>query len=160
MVGVRHRFQDSADPCGIRVRALAAILNNTALQEDGLVKVQLERVTNLTADSNAVSVIASSDTNQGGMEVINGKDFLQVAGDSLPSSLPTNSVHIGFLPRPIAKWVAPLYDNGLCTFAAFIRPNEVIGLANGMSKKVPQVVLYVFEVSGPSHQGMSVNVLL
>ncbi|CAM6106184.1 unnamed protein product [Calypogeia fissa] len=145
VVGLSHRFKDSADPYGKRLRILAAILKNTNLQEDGMFKVQLERVTNLKADSNAVSVIVTSEAIQGGMEMVNGKDPLQVAGDSLSSSIPTNSVHIGFLPRSVAKWVAPLNDTGLCTFAAFIQPNELISVANGLSTKVAQLVLYVFE---------------
>jgi hypothetical protein len=65
VVGISHRFKESADPCGKRLRTLATILNNTNLKEGEMLTVQLERVLNLDADANAVSVIVHGDAPQG-----------------------------------------------------------------------------------------------
>lgn len=62
-------------------------------------------------------------------------------------------VQIGFLPRNVAKWVAPLLDSGLFRFSGFVYPKEVIATAlEGSTSKV-HLLLYVLQ--GPSFSDIS-----
>lgn len=55
-------------------------------------------------------------------------------------------MQLGFLPRNIATWVAPLSDSGLFAFSAYVHPKEVLKAAlEGNNNKV-QLILYVSEV--------------
>lgn len=52
-------------------------------------------------------------------------------------------IQLGFLPRNIAKWVAPLSDAGLFSFSAYIYRKDVLASAlEGTNKKV-NLILYV-----------------
>lgn len=52
-------------------------------------------------------------------------------------------IQLGFLPRNVAKWVAPLSDTGLFSFSAYIYRKDVLASAlDGTNKKVT-LILYV-----------------
>lgn len=55
-------------------------------------------------------------------------------------------VQLGFLPRSVAKWVAPLSDTGNFAFSAFIHPMEVLGTALEQSSKEVKLILYAYAV--------------
>ncbi|KAK6147942.1 hypothetical protein DH2020_018854 [Rehmannia glutinosa] len=65
----------------------------------------------------------------------------------------TYFVQLGFLPRDVAKWVAPLSDIGLFAFSAYIHPKEVLTTALEGSNKKVKLILYVY--AGPSFSAMS-----
>jgi hypothetical protein len=57
-----------------------------------------------------------------------------------------DSVHLGFLPREVAKWVSPLSDLGFFTFSGFIYPREALEAAYGATNTKVQLLLYVSKV--------------
>lgn len=59
----------------------------------------------------------------------------------LPFAL--DCIQLGFLPRNIAKWVAPLSDAGLFAFSACIYPKDVLASALEGSNNKVQLILYV-----------------
>ena len=52
-------------------------------------------------------------------------------------------VQLGFLPKNVAKWVAPLSDIGLFAFSAYIYPREVLATTVEGSNNKVQLILYV-----------------
>jgi hypothetical protein len=58
-----------------------------------------------------------------------------------------DSVHLGFLPREVAKWVSPLCDLGFFKFSGFIYPREALEAAYGASITKVQLILYVSKVA-------------
>lgn len=71
------------------------------------------------------------------------KSFVRPINNNL---LYIDFVQLGFLPRNIAKWVAPLSDIGLFSFAAYIFPKEVLETAVEGSNKKVKLILYVYAV--------------
>ncbi|XP_043724117.1 uncharacterized protein LOC122671086 [Telopea speciosissima] len=68
-------------------------------------------------------------------------------------ALPIYHIQLGFLPRDIAKWVAPLCDIGVFRFSACIFPTEVLAAAlEGINSKV-RLILYVSQ--GPKFAEIS-----
>ncbi|KAL9156493.1 hypothetical protein ABFS82_09G080600 [Erythranthe guttata] len=131
VVGLSHIFRVSADSNGEHLKRLALFLGKCRENMDGMSEVVLRRETNIPADGNAVSVL-----------IPNPEDFS-----------PGDFVQLGFLPKDIAKWVAPLSDIGLFAFSAYIHPKEVLATAlEGSSKKV-KLILYVY--AGPSFSTIS-----
>lgn len=55
-------------------------------------------------------------------------------------------VQLGFLPRNVAKWVAPLSDSGIFAFSAYVYPNEVLRAALEGSNNKVLLILYVSQV--------------
>ncbi|CAL5444292.1 unnamed protein product [Camellia sinensis] len=53
------------------------------------------------------------------------------------------SVRLGFLPRNVAKWVAPLSDSGLFKFSVYVYSKEVLVTALEGSTIIVQMILYV-----------------
>ncbi|KAL8456910.1 hypothetical protein ACS0TY_034947 [Phlomoides rotata] len=114
VVGLSHIYHVSADSNGEHLKKLALFLGKCRQNMDGMSEIVLRRETNIPADKNAVSVF-----------IPNPEEFS--AGDF---------VQLGFLPKNIAKWVAPLSDIGLFSFAAYIFPKEVLETAaEGSNKK-------------------------
>lgn len=60
--------------------------------------------------------------------------------------LALDSVQLGFLPRDVAKWVAPLSDIGLFAFSAYIHPKEVLTAALEGSNNKVKLILNVYTV--------------
>jgi hypothetical protein len=58
----------------------------------------------------------------------------------------SDSVQLGFLPREVAKWVAPLSDSGFFNFSGFIYPREALEAAYGVTNTKVQLLLYVSKV--------------
>ncbi|XP_073141599.1 uncharacterized protein [Henckelia pumila] len=136
VVGLSYIYHASADSDGARSRKLASFLSKCDENQDGMADIVLKRDTNIPADRNAVSV------------------FIPNPEDSSLGDI----VQLGFLPRNIAKWVAPLSDNGLFAFSAHINPKEVLStVLEGSGNKV-KLMLYVH--AGPSFNDMSDNMLL
>ncbi|KAL5648071.1 hypothetical protein ACJX0J_042426, partial [Zea mays] len=54
-----------------------------------------------------------------------------------------DSVQLGFLPREVAKWVAPLSYSGFFNFSGFIYPREALEAAFGVTNTKVQLLLYV-----------------
>jgi hypothetical protein len=151
VVGITFRFCAAADPNGSRVRALAKLLNSIDPDEDGMIVVLLRRAKNVPADCNAVSVVVSS-----GAMAMGAEPFLQedVRRDSnSPSSSQDQCIQLGFLPRNMAKSVAPLCDGGLFAFIARIWPKEALSVASGFSDRYVQLNLYIYE--GPRFHELS-----
>ncbi|KAL3512030.1 hypothetical protein ACH5RR_024747 [Cinchona calisaya] len=125
VVGLSHLFRTSTDSNGITLKKLAVFLGKCSENVYGMSEVLLRRETNIPADENAVSVL-----------VLNPEEFS--LGDC---------IQIGFLPKDVAKWVAPLSDDGFFAFSAYICPKEVLRAAlEGTSTKV-QLILYVSQGS-------------
>ncbi|CAK9221758.1 unnamed protein product [Sphagnum troendelagicum] len=136
VVGITFRFCAAADPNGSRVRALAKLLNSIDPDEDGMIVVLLRRAKNVPADCNAVSVVVN------------------VRRDSnSPSSSQDQCIQLGFLPRNMAKSVAPLCDGGLFAFIARIWPKEALSVASGFSDSYVRLNLYIYE--GPRFHELS-----
>lgn len=55
-------------------------------------------------------------------------------------------MQLGFLPRNVAKWVAPLSDSGIFAFSAYVRANEVLRAALEGSNNKVQSIIYVSQV--------------
>ncbi|GAA0156420.1 phosphodiesterase [Lithospermum erythrorhizon] len=131
VVGLSYLFRTTVDADGSRLKKLAAFLGKCRVNEHGMSEVVLRRVTNIQADTNAVSVLVPNP------ERHSMQDFVQV----------------GFLPKNIAKWVAPLSDVGLFAFSAYIYPKEVLTTALEGSNRKVQLILYVTQ--GPSFSSIS-----
>ncbi|XP_020599057.1 uncharacterized protein LOC110038531 isoform X2 [Phalaenopsis equestris] len=120
VVGISHRFHNAIDSRGEQLKKLASLLGKFKESSSGLVEVVLKRNHNIPADANAVSVLVSN-ANQ----VSNG-----------------DSVQLGFLPRDIAKWAAPLGDHGFLEFSAFVCPKDALAVAlDGNNTKVHCLLL-------------------
>ncbi|CAI9113790.1 OLC1v1014469C4 [Oldenlandia corymbosa var. corymbosa] len=131
VVGLSHLFRTSADSNGLRLKKLAAFLRNCRENVYGMSEILLRREINISADVNAVSVL-----------VPNPEEF------SLE-----DCIQIGFLPRDIAKWVAPLSDDGFFAFSGYICPKDVLSAAlEGSTSKV-ELILYVSQ--GPCFSSFS-----
>ncbi|XP_062186277.1 uncharacterized protein LOC133889817 isoform X2 [Phragmites australis] len=65
----------------------------------------------------------------------------------------TDSVQLGFLPREVAKWVAPLTDSGFFNFSGFIYPREALEATFGVTNTKVQLLLYVSK--GPEFSRIS-----
>ncbi|XP_058226556.1 uncharacterized protein LOC131335283 isoform X1 [Rhododendron vialii] len=131
VVGLSHLFRTSADSNGAQIKKLASFIAKCHENANGMLEILLRRNRNIPADANAVSIL-----------VPNPEDFSQ--GDCL---------QLGFLPRNVAKWVAPLSDIGLFRFSGCVYPKEVLATAlDGSTSKV-QMILYVSQ--GPAFSDMS-----
>ncbi|XP_057970329.1 uncharacterized protein LOC131159439 isoform X2 [Malania oleifera] len=131
VVGLSHLFHAAADSNGARLKKLAAFFRNCCKHVRGLSKIVLKRNANIPADANAVSVLVPD------REELSQSDCIQ----------------LGFLPRNIAKWVAPLWDIGFFKFSGYVHPDEVLAAAlQGTNRKV-QLILYVSQ--GPSFLNIS-----
>ncbi|KAL5999798.1 hypothetical protein ACLOJK_038084 [Asimina triloba] len=106
VVGLSHRFHTAADSNGVQLKTLATFLRQCRRNAYGMTEVVLKRNFNIVADANAVSVL-----------VCNLDEFSEG----------------GFLPRIVAKWVAPLCDAGFFSFSACIYPKEALSAALGES---------------------------
>ncbi|XP_011623559.1 LOW QUALITY PROTEIN: uncharacterized protein LOC18434585 [Amborella trichopoda] len=135
VVGLTHRFRSNADTNGEQLRSLASILGNCRGNAYGKSEVVLKRNFNIPADPNAVSVIVS-DLVHCSEETIHGEDYVQ----------------LGFLPRDVAKWVAPLCDADFFSFSAFVSPQEALAAALVGNNNKVHLLLYVFE--GPKFSQM------
>ncbi|KAL1533248.1 hypothetical protein AAHA92_33159 [Salvia divinorum] len=131
VVGLSHIYRASADSNGMHLKKLALFLGKFRANVDGMSEVVLRRITNIPADGNAVSVLISNP------EDLSVGDFVQ----------------LGFLPRNVAKWVAPLSDTGHFAFSAFLHPKEVLETALEQSSKEVKLILYVY--AGPTFSAIS-----
>ncbi|KZV21417.1 hypothetical protein F511_14949 [Dorcoceras hygrometricum] len=144
VVGLSYIYHASADSNGARLRKLASFLSKCDVNLDGMSQIVLQRDTNIPADRNAVSV------------------FIPNPEDSSLGDI----IQLGFLPRNIAKWVAPLSDNDLFAFSAYINPKEALStVLEGADNKV-KLILYVYAVwlrssswDGPSFTDMPDKIL-
>ncbi|XP_010250425.1 PREDICTED: uncharacterized protein LOC104592681 isoform X2 [Nelumbo nucifera] len=126
VVGLNHRFHTAADSEGVQLKMLASFLSKCSENAYGLSEVVLRRNTNIPADVNAISVLISD------LDEFSEGDYIQ----------------LGFLPRDVAKWVAPLCDAGLFSFSACICRKEALKAAlEGRNDKV-LMILYVSQ--GPN----------
>ncbi|KAK1363938.1 FHA domain-containing protein, partial [Heracleum sosnowskyi] len=131
VVGLSHLFRAAADSSGSQLKRLAVFLGKCHENAYGMSEIVLRRNLNIPADANAVAVLIPNPdkTNEG------------------------DCIQLGFLPRNIAKWAAPLSDAGLFSFSAYIYRKDVLASAlEGTNKKVT-LILYVSQ--GPSFMGMS-----
>ncbi|CAL5444308.1 unnamed protein product [Camellia sinensis] len=62
-------------------------------------------------------------------------------------------VQLGFLPRNVAKWVAPLSDSGLFWYSGYVYPKEVLVTALEGNTSIIQMILYVSQ--GPAFSDIS-----
>ncbi|KAL2242797.1 UNVERIFIED_CONTAM: putative tyrosyl-DNA phosphodiesterase [Sesamum indicum] len=131
VVGLSHIYRARADSNGEQLKKLALFLGKRHENMDGMSEIILRRDANIPADGNAVSVL-----------VPNPEDSSM--GDS---------VQLGFLPRNVAKWVAPLSDIGLIAFSAYIHPKEVLAAALEGSNNKIKLVLNVY--TGPAFSTIS-----
>nr|GEX76071.1 forkhead-associated domain-containing protein / FHA domain-containing protein [Tanacetum cinerariifolium] len=131
VVGISYLYRTSADSNGALLKRLAGVLGNIYANASGLLEVILRRNVNIAADVNAVSIaIAESQESPGG-----------------------GCIQLGFLPRDVAKWVAPLSDAGWFAFSAYICPKEVLACAMEGSNNKPHLILYVYQ--GPNYLNIS-----
>ncbi|XP_071703906.1 uncharacterized protein [Rutidosis leptorrhynchoides] len=131
-VGISHLFRTSADSNGALLKKLARVLGKCHVNNAyGLLEVILRRNMNIAADANAVTVnVSESD------QFLDG-----------------GCIQIGFLPRDVAKWVAPLSDAGWFAFSAYIHPKEVLACALEGSNNKVHLILYVYQ--GPNFMNIS-----
>ncbi|PWA56230.1 forkhead-associated domain-containing protein / FHA domain-containing protein [Artemisia annua] len=128
VVGISYLFRTSADSNGALLKRLAGVLGNISANAHGLLEVILRRNVNIAADANAVSIaVSESQESPGG-----------------------GCIQIGFLPRDVAKWVAPLSDAGWFAFSAYIYPKEVLACAIEGSNNKAHLILY-----GPNYLNIS-----
>ncbi|KAM7483536.1 hypothetical protein LguiB_008119 [Lonicera macranthoides] len=132
VVGLSHLFRTSTDYKGMQLKKLASFLGRCHENAFGMSEIILMRNTNIPADTNAVSVL-----------IPNPEDVSE-----------EDCVQLGFLPRNIAKWVAPLADIGFFSFSAYIYPKEALANALEGSNNKLQLILYVSQ--GPTFVDMSV----
>ncbi|XP_059638737.1 uncharacterized protein LOC132281011 isoform X2 [Cornus florida] len=131
VVGLSHLFRTSVDSNGAQVKKLAALLGKCRENVYGMTQIILRRNTTIPADVNAVSVLG-----------FDADEFSE--GDC---------IQIGFLPKNVAKWVAPLWDVGLFRFFGYIYPKEVLAAAIEGSNNKVQLILYLSQ--GPSFSDIS-----
>ncbi|GJX88407.1 forkhead-associated domain-containing protein [Tanacetum coccineum] len=128
VVGISHLFRTSADSNGALLKRLAGVLGSISANAYGLLEVILRRNVNIAADANAVSIaVSESQESPGG-----------------------GCIQLGFLPRDVAKWVAPLTDAGWFAFSAYIHPKEVLACAMEGSNNKAHLILY-----GPNYLNIS-----
>ncbi|CAL5017192.1 unnamed protein product [Urochloa decumbens] len=130
VVGLSHRFNMPSN-AGSQLRALSTFLGKCRENMHGTTEVILKRNTNIPADANAVSVLVAD----------------------LDKFSEEGSVQLGFLPREVAKWVAPLSDSGFFNFSGFIYPREALEAAFGVTNTKVQLLLYVSK--GPEFSRIS-----
>ncbi|KAA8540586.1 hypothetical protein F0562_024495 [Nyssa sinensis] len=104
VVGLSHLFRASVDSNGTQLKKLAALLGKCHENAYGMSHIILRRNTNIPADLNAVSVLVPHP------DQFSGEDCIQ----------------LGFLPRNVAKWIAPLWDIGLFGFSGYIYRKQVL----------------------------------
>ncbi|WOH09985.1 hypothetical protein DCAR_0729446 [Daucus carota subsp. sativus] len=121
VVGLSHLFRASADSSGSQLKRLAVFLGKCRENAYGMSEIVLRRNVNIPADANAVAVL-----------IPNPDKFIE--GDC---------IQLGFLPRNIAKWVAPLSDAGLFSFSAYIYRKDVLASALEGSNTKVTLILYV-----------------
>lgn len=115
VVGLSHRFHNATDSRGEQLKKLASFLGKFKESSSRLVEVVLKRNHNIPADANAISILVSNVD-----DASNG-----------------DSVQLGFLPRDVAKWAAPLGDHGFLDFSAFVCPKDALAAAlDGTNTKV------------------------
>ncbi|KAL8215840.1 hypothetical protein R6Q57_022677 [Mikania cordata] len=131
VVGISYLFRTSADSNGALLKRLARAIGNCLVSPYGLLEVIIRRNSNIAADANAISVAISYS------EELHDRGCIQV----------------GFLPRDVAKWVAPLSDSGLFAFSAYIYPKEVLACALEGSNSKVNLILYVYQ--GPNFFNIS-----
>ncbi|KAG9447358.1 hypothetical protein H6P81_013486 [Aristolochia fimbriata] len=131
VVGLSHRFHGPADANGAQLKNLAAFLGKCHENAYGMSEVVLRRISNIPADSNAVAVLVCD----------------------LDESCEGAYIQLGFLPKQVAKWVAPLCDIGFFSFSACIYPKEVLTSALGGKNSKVQLILYVSQ--GPNFSEMA-----
>ncbi|XAR50421.1 Phosphodiesterase I [Bertholletia excelsa] len=131
VVGLSHHFHAAADSDGAQLKKLASFLRKCSQNENGMSEVVLRRNKNIPADANAVSVLIPSPE-----ELFDG-DYVQ----------------LGFLPRNVAKWIAPLSDIGLFNFSGYVYPKEV--LATALEGNVSRVHLILYVSQGPAFSEIS-----
>ncbi|XP_051130802.1 uncharacterized protein LOC127251226 isoform X2 [Andrographis paniculata] len=130
VVGLSHIYRTSVDSNGQQLKKLALFLGKCEENIDGMSEIVLRRDTYILADRNAVSVhLPNPDVSMG------------------------DSVQLGFLPRNVAKWVAPLVDIGLFAFSGYINPKEVLAVALEGSSNNVKLILYAHV--GPSFSNIS-----
>eukprot|EP00268_Persea_americana_P060083 TRINITY_DN7442_c0_g1_i4.p1 TRINITY_DN7442_c0_g1~~TRINITY_DN7442_c0_g1_i4.p1 ORF type:complete len:1133 (-),score=212.53 TRINITY_DN7442_c0_g1_i4:276-3674(-) len=131
VVGLNHRFRTGADSNGAQLKTLASFLRRCRENVYGMSEVILKRNINIPADRNAVSVLVCD------LDECSEGDYVQ----------------LGFLPKDVAKWVAPLCDTGFFRFSACIYPKEALAAAlEGTNSRV-QLILYVSQ--GPNFSEIS-----
>ncbi|EEE60932.1 hypothetical protein OsJ_14671 [Oryza sativa Japonica Group] len=140
VVGLSHRFHIPSD-AGSKLKALSVLLSKCHVNMHGTTEVILKRNTNIPADANAVSVL-----------VADLDKFTEEANNHVQCP-EIDSVHLGFLPREVAKWVSPLSDLGFFTFSGFIYPREALEAAYGATNTKVQLLLYVSK--GPEFSQIS-----
>ncbi|KAJ7546704.1 hypothetical protein O6H91_08G051000 [Diphasiastrum complanatum] len=155
VVGIIHRFRPEADPNGVRLRALATISSKGSVDADGLIQVILKREMNVSVDPNAVSVLVPLLVGCSQEPRLERGSYSHEKS-SLSSSQETY-VHLGFLPKTTAKWVATLCDSGFCSFKAKLSLREAFLAASSQSKRNVQLMLYVFH--GPEFLHLSESML-
>ncbi|KAK9108665.1 hypothetical protein Syun_024676 [Stephania yunnanensis] len=131
LVGLKHHFHTPADPNGAQLKTLAAFVGKHAENAVGMSEVLLKRNYTLPVDQNAVNVLI------GDPDEFSEGDFIL----------------LGFLPRNVAKWVAPLCDAGLFSFSAFVYPKELLAAALKESNSKVHLILYVSQ--GPNFPKIS-----
>uniref|UniRef100_UPI001CB9103D uncharacterized protein LOC122578995 n=1 Tax=Erigeron canadensis TaxID=72917 RepID=UPI001CB9103D len=131
VVGISHLYRTSADLNGSLLKKLAYVIGKCQVNAYGLAEVILRRHVNIAADANAVSVAISK------------------SGERCKGGC----VQLGFLPRDVAKWVAPLSDGGWFAFSAYIYPKEVLACAMEGSNNKVHLILYVYQ--GPNFVNIS-----
>lgn len=136
VVGLGHLFHKN----GVQLKKLAAAFiwnengkSNGINGYKSMSEIVLRRNTNIPADANAVSVFVSNPT-----------DLLESEGDC---------IQLGFLPRNVAKWVAPLWDIGFFKFSGYVHSQEALETALGRSNIKVRLVLCVSQ--GPEFSDMS-----
>ncbi|CAI0547978.1 unnamed protein product [Linum tenue] len=130
VVGLSHLFHSRSDIKGIQLKSLASFLSRTRETVDGMCEVVLRRNMSVVADANAVSVLVSNPDHAS-------------EGDC---------IQLGFLPRCVAKWVSPLWDDGFFSFSGYVSPKEALAVALGGSSNIVQLRLYVLQ--GPRFADM------
>ncbi|KAF8378101.1 hypothetical protein HHK36_029437 [Tetracentron sinense] len=129
VVGLSHLFHTASDTNGAQLKTLASFLGRCRENTYGMSEVVLRRTTNVPADSNAVSVLVSN------LDEFSEGDYVQ----------------LGFLPRNVAKWVAPLCDIGFFTFSACVRPKEALAAALGESNSKGPNFSEITRMMQPEH---------
>lgn len=142
VVGLSYRFSSMADPKGARLKALARLLNGLRGDMEGLMPVLLKRTHNISADPNAMNVIVY-DINSSREDSFLEEDLL--THYSPTKFVDTGYVHLGFLQKDVAEWIAALWDAGIFSFSACICPREALATASGRSTNKVQLILYVFQ---------------
>ncbi|KAF6137714.1 hypothetical protein GIB67_003193 [Kingdonia uniflora] len=91
----------------------------------GMSEVVLRRNTSIPADANAVSVLI------GDLDEFSEGDYIQ----------------LGFMPKDVAKWVAPLCDAGLFSFSGYILSERSTCSCFGGKQQQSTMILYVSQAS-------------